>query len=243
MTTDAAMPMPAWEAIAYHGWGFDRQCWQPWQAKFATLNIPLKACDRGYFGNPTQPSFDYPHSKKIILAHSYGLHRCPPQQLRIADLIIVFGGFARFHPRGQREERRSRRTLQQMIQQFDQNPTAVLRAFWQNCGLAADRYAGTHPSPQPLAHDLADLDHSLLCVDFLARRPQVLLLHGRQDRIVPLSQGQALAAALAHSLARPISPGSPQTVWFELEGPHGLPFTHLQDCWGAIAPYLNLPNL
>ncbi len=225
LPTDA----PQAEAIAYHGWAFDRQCWQPWQAKFAEQGIPLKAFDRGYFGNPTQPTFEYPHSQKIILAHSYGLHLCPSQQLRVADLIIVFGGFHRFHPSAPKAERRSRRVLQQMIGQFGQAPNQVLQAFWQNCGLPPKQWLDRSAKVlQPLAHDLQDLDHSLLCIEFLARRPKILIVHGREDAIAPLSQGQDLAKELFNN-----------AELIELKGPHALPFIQLEACWEAIRPSIS----
>jgi pimeloyl-[acyl-carrier protein] methyl ester esterase len=229
-----AIPTEAYEVIAYHGWAFDRHCWQPWQAKFAEQGIPLRAFDRGYFGNPTQPTFEHPHSKKIILAHSYGLHRCPSQQLRVADLIVIFGGFHRFHPSDRpnhpKAERRSRRVLQQMVSQFDQTPDTVLQAFWQNCGLSKNHW----PDPSakvlpPLAHDLQDLDQSLLCIEFLARRPKVLVVHGNEDAIAPLSQGQDLAKELFNN-----------AQLIELPGPHALPFVQLEDCWQVLLPHLKV---
>ena len=223
---------PKAEAIAYHGWAFDRYCWHPWQDRFAEQGIPLRAFDRGYFGAPTQPTFEYPSSQKIILAHSYGLHLCPSQQLRAADLIIVFGGFQRFHPPNRpgysQAERRSRRVLQQMIRQLDRVPEQVLEAFWQNCGLPPEHWPNASARVlQPLAHDLRDLDHSLLCVEFLARRPKVLILHGREDAIAPLSQGQDLAQALFNN-----------AEWFALDGPHALPFTQVDACWNAIGAFI-----
>ncbi len=219
---------PQAEVIAYHGWAFDRQCWQAWRTKFAEQNIPLRAFDRGYFGAPTQPTFEYPDSQKIILAHSYGLHLCPYQLLRVADLVIVFGGFYRFHPRAPKAERRSRRVLQQMISQFDQAPDQVLQAFWQNCGLPQAQWLERSDKVlQLLAHDLQDLDHSLLCIEFLARQPKVVVIHGREDAIAPLSQGQDLAKELCNN-----------AELIELSGPHALPFTQLEQCWSAIQPHL-----
>jgi len=216
------------EVIAYHGWAFDRQCWQPWQAKLAKQGIPLKAFDRGYFGAPTQPTFDYPDSQKIILAHSYGLQLCSSQQLRVADLIVVFGGFHCFHPAERKAQRRSRRVLQQMVSQFDQAPDQVLQAFWQNCGLPQAQWLDRSAKVlQQLAHDLQDLDHSLLCIEFLARRPKVLIFHGREDAIAPLSQGQDLAKDLFNN-----------ATLIELSGPHALPFTQLEQCWSMIQPHL-----
>jgi pimeloyl-[acyl-carrier protein] methyl ester esterase len=236
-----AIPTEAYEVIAYHGWAFDRHCWQPWQAKFAEQGIPLKAFDRGYFGAPTQPSFEQAQSKKIILAHSYGLHLCPAQQLRLADLLIVFGGFDRFHPQEHKAQRRSQRILQHMISQFGLAPETVLQAFWQNCGLPPGQWLDPSAKVlQPLAHDLLDLDHSLLCIEFLARRPKILVIHGRDDAIAPLSQGQDLAKALSHKALsnKALSNNAQFIELIDLPGPHALPFVQLEECWQVLGPHL-----
>lgn len=248
--SDRARPRQR-EAIAYHGWGLDRHCWEPWRAVLAELGISLAVFDRGYFGAPSQPTFHPGSQQKIILAHSYGLHRCPPQQLCCADWVIVWGGFRHFHPPEPRAERRSRLRLRQMICQFDEAPTAVLRAFWQGCGLPKC----SQPSPTLtttglnlalLAQDLEDLDASALCLEDIPHRTQWLILHGQGDGIVPVSQGQALALALgskakplANPVAKPLASASLSPVhFFALEGPHALPFSHLPDCWQVVRPPL-----
>ena len=38
------------EIIAYHGWGFDRTCWQSWADRFEQAGIKFRVIDRGYFG-------------------------------------------------------------------------------------------------------------------------------------------------------------------------------------------------
>lgn len=210
--------------IAYHGWGYDRHFWKPWGALLSQQEMLLKCFDRGYFGDPCKPSFTGPGGCKVIFAHSYGLHLCPPQQLRIADVVVVFAGFVHFHPKEPRKQRRSQRILHQMIHQFQRDPQAVLDAFWQNCGLDQP----VPPSPaaiqtQLLLHDLQDLGQSLLCADFLARRPKLILVQGQQDRIVDPDRAPALLQALG-----------PHAQLMTLEGPHALPATQPQACWEQL---------
>ncbi len=232
---------PSAEMIAYHGWGFDRQFWQPWQARLAKHGIPFYGFDRGYFGSPVRPSFTDPYSRKIIFAHSYGLHLCPPQQLRIADLIVVFASFVNFHPVDRRAKRRSQRVLQQMIEQFQLQPKVVLQAFWQNCGLQSygvqncglEQAAIAPDSVNVLCNlplllnDLQDLDHSTLCIEFLARRPKILVLQGQQDQIVAPERASELAQALFNNA---------ECHW--LEGPHSLPVSQFEDCWTRLRSQL-----
>ncbi len=223
---------PVAEVIAYHGWGYDRHFWKSWEPLLAGQNVALKCFDRGYFGQPHKPTFSYPQTRKIIFAHSYGLHLCPPQQLRIADAVVVFASFVNFHPSERRFQRRSQRILKQMIDQFQSDPEAVLRAFWQNCGHVPVNAAvlQSQASQQVLSHDLQDLDHSLLCAEFLAQRPnQMVVFQGNQDRIVAPARAADLVQALRQR---------PALIYHD--GPHALPATQAQVCWEKCREYLSL---
>ena len=55
------------EAIAYHGWGFDRSCWQPWKCIFEQIGCDFETFDRGYFGQSAQPEFRHTISKNILM--------------------------------------------------------------------------------------------------------------------------------------------------------------------------------
>lgn len=122
------------EVLAFHGWGFDRHCWQFWQERFTELGYQFQAFDRGYFGNSYQPSFTDSDTRKIILAHSFGLHLCPIDLLQQADVLIAFNSFLSFHPESRAEKRRSQLVLQQMIRQFEQTPDLVLENFYTQAG-------------------------------------------------------------------------------------------------------------
>jgi pimeloyl-[acyl-carrier protein] methyl ester esterase len=208
-------------AVAYHGWGFDRSCWQPWVEGFARRGGELEVGDRGYFHQPVSPP-----AERIILAHSYGLHLCPIEHLQQADVLILFSSFVTFHPQQESNKRRSTFMLAQMTTQFEANPQAVLEAFKAKC---------YHPVPwiqsQPsafnadlLRHDLEGLDVCTLDVAVLKSIPQVLILHGAQDRIVSSTKGRELWEGL---------PDNSQYVEIEQAG-HGLPFTHVEACWDWI---------
>jgi pimeloyl-[acyl-carrier protein] methyl ester esterase len=217
------------EAIAYHGWGFGADCWSDWLPRFASLGGSLRCADRGYFGAPQSWAFG-PGSYKILLTHSYGLHWCPVEQLAAADLWICLAGFGAFHPAEEPDRRRSQRRVSRMIAKFATDPEVVLTEFWSNC----EGDAGLLSSPKPcfdqangelLDRDLRDLDRCQLDPQISLPRRSIII-HGSADRIVPPSQGRALADR---------SPGS---TWIEQDGSHCFPFADPDRTWRAIEPIL-----
>ncbi|RMF69259.1 MAG: alpha/beta hydrolase [Cyanobacteria bacterium J069] len=221
------------EAIAYHGWGFDASIWQPWATALHSAGVPVSLFDRGYFGISNQPSFSPDPTRKVIFAHSYGLHLCPVEQIQVADLLIVFGGFFTFHPLGGRSRKRSQAMLQIMIQQFEQTPELVLQNFYRKCfSPAAPDEAWTENSSSfqarqaqmnqtRLLQDLQDLDQSIQSLDHLPQTAQAIAFHGQSDRIVlfPETPDQA-----THLLARAEFISIP-------DAGHLLHLTHFERCW------------
>lgn len=216
------------EAIAYHGWGYDRTCWDTWKTALAAHHISLTASDRGYFGEAAMPQFS-PGVFKLLLVHSYGLHLCPVEQLQMADLLVIFSSFLTFHPDEERARRRSQRVLQRMVEGFKANPGEVLTAF------KANSNDPVPTSPPALNHalllqDLEGLGTSHLNPQVLQSIPGIMIFHGTGDRIVPPRQGQDLANAI---------PSNAQ--YSELsEAGHALPFTHQQECWEILRDRLPL---
>jgi pimeloyl-[acyl-carrier protein] methyl ester esterase len=183
-------------AVAYHGWGFDRTCWQPWVERFAARGGALTVGDRGYSNQPYEPP-----SERVILAHSYGLHWCPIEHLQQASLLILFSSFLSFHPQQDKNKKRSQFMLAQMTTQFEANPIKVWEAFqgrtyhpapWEHTDLPK-------MSVDRLHTDLKDLDTCTLDSDRLRMIPQVLILQGSGDRIVATAKGRELGEALPHS--------------------------------------------
>jgi pimeloyl-[acyl-carrier protein] methyl ester esterase len=223
-------------AIAYHGWGFDRNCWQPWQDLMAQQGKELWVSDRGYFTTPSAPLVNQLVNQSIIFAHSYGLHLCPIEQLQNADVLVLFSSFLSFHPLAERRplagnSKRSRLVLAQMIRQLEISPEFVLKAFQTNCYYPIPCDASNDNKPfnsELLLHDLKGLDTCLLDVSLLKKIPKVLILQGAQDRIVPAEKGRELSAFL---------PDNSQYIEIEQAG-HGLPFTHVDACWSWLYPKL-----
>jgi pimeloyl-[acyl-carrier protein] methyl ester esterase len=209
-------------AVAYHGWGFDRACWQPWVERFAERGGQLAVSDRGYFHQPYSLAGD-----RVILAHSYGLHLCPLEHLQQADLLILFGSFLSFHPQG-KNRKRSQFMLSQMMTQFEVNPIAVWEAFQIKSYYPAS-WIPNSPAMNIdlLQQDLQDLEVCHLEASMLQTIPQVLILQGEGDRIVPTTKGRELREALSNSLYVEIAAAG-----------HGLPFSHAEMCWNWIEQQL-----
>lgn len=217
------------EVIAYHGWGFDASCWQPWQQWISQQGGQFRAFDRGYFGAAAQPVFSTT-DRKLILAHSYGLHLCPIGQLEQADDLIIFSSFTRFHPESPRLQRRSQQIVQQMIDRFRVDPMLVLHNFRHRC---AQPHIWTGPIPDScnvdrLQQDLqqlnqAQLNQAQLNLILNTGMKQVMIIQGTEDRIVATAQGRQLAQHI------------PQSRYIEINAAgHALPFTHFADCQALL---------
>jgi pimeloyl-[acyl-carrier protein] methyl ester esterase len=214
------------EIIAYHGWGFDSNCWTNWQKKLSDM-FEFKAYDRGYFGYNNSPKFDdNTHKIKIIFSHSFGLHFCPLQQLKQANLLILFNSFAEFHPENEKQRKRSKYALKLMIDEFKENPKNVLETFYKKC---------YHPFPyiplnynnfnwDKLYQDLQLLDTSQLDINLLKDIPKIYIIHSSKDRIVSPFHAQNFAKKL-----------SKNSEYYEIEGVgHSLPFTDINSCLPII---------
>lgn len=221
------------EAIAYHGWGFDATLWQPWAAALHAAGVEVCLFERGYFGSPHQPRFSQNPSRKVILAHSYGLHLCPSEQLHQADLLLVFGGFSSFHPLSGRSRDRSKSILQIMIQQFEKTPNLVLQNFYQKCFSPAEvdqtwlgdserfRVREAQINSALLLQDLHRLDRSIQNLDNLPQTAHAIAFHGQCDRIVPFPDTPEQAT---HLLAKAEFVSIP-------DAGHLLHLTHFERCW------------
>ena len=208
------------EITAYHGWGFDRTCWQSWAERFEQAGIKFRAIDRGYFG----AAIESENPSKVIFVHSYGLHLCPIADLLQAELLVIFSSFQTFHPSKESAKRRSKQILQQMLMQLENKPELVLDNFRQKCDDSSVQLPMNHLNLDRLAGDLQDLGSCAIDLDLFATLPQILVFHGSSDRIVSVQKGQELFKALSNN-----------SQYFEIANAgHALPFTHLEQCWSVV---------
>ena len=210
--------MAAIEVVAQHGWGFGAWCWDDWRAVMPA-DFALHCLDRGYFGPAT---IDVPSRPQILIVHSLGLHLLTPDLAAGAGAIVVLGGFRHFHPEDERLARRSRHAVEKMALRLGREPRALLADFYARCGMAQAR-AQDELDIERLYGDLMLLQEHELDMDFLQTGVPVRIIHGAEDRIVPLAKAGQL-----HELV----PGSALTV---LPGAgHALPITHIRECWRVV---------
>lgn len=216
------------EVIAFHGWAFKADCWKPWMQEFGN-RVNFKSQERGYFNDDTQsPVFSESTGTRILMVHSYGLHRCSADLFSQADLLIVFGGFLQFHPVAAQYRRRSKLMLTQMMQMMRQKPLKVLQDFYTNTFKPAA--GGSIPEGEPdidiLIEDLRDLNHCEMEIAQMKKADKICILHGFEDGIVPRRKGRELYDHL-HNRAQ----------YFEIKNAgHALPFTHIEQCWSFLKP-------
>ena len=206
------------DVVAQHGWGFGAWCWDRWRAVLPA-DFVLHCPDRGYFG----PAVAVAARPRIVLAHSLGLHLLSPQLWVTAELIVVISGFRSFHSPCDRQARRSRRTVEQMLARLEREPAALLADFYARCGAPSDnRWSGAIDADS-LRRDLQLLQESVLELAAIPAAAQVLILHGNRDRVVPVERAEELRELLPNSALAIVA-----------EAGHALPLTHARACWERV---------
>ena len=206
------------DVVAQHGWGFGAWCWDRWR-DVLPANFVLHCPDRGYFG----PAVAVAARPRIVLAHSLGLHLLSPQLWATAELIVVISGFHSFHSPCDRQARRSRRTVEQMLARLEREPAALLADFYARCGAPSDnRWSGAIDADS-LRRDLQLLQESVLELAAIPAAVQVLILHGNRDRVVPVGRAEELRELLPNSALAIVA-----------EAGHALPLTHARACWERV---------
>ncbi|MGK7956940.1 MAG: alpha/beta hydrolase [Crocosphaera sp.] len=209
------------EIIAYHGWGFDSDCWKEWQ-DILSSNFQFKIYDRGYFKEKDSPEFEQNNLTKIIFAHSFGLHLCPLEQLQQTNILILFNSFDEFHPDNEKQRKRSKYALQLMSNEFQNNPEQVLESFYKKCYYPFPSVTKNHSfiNREKLEQDLSLLDQSKLDINILKKIPKIYIFQGVKDRIFLTYYAQEFQKKLSQN-----------SQYYEIqEVGHTLPFTDIKSC-------------
>lgn len=160
----------------------------------------------------------------MLITHSLGLQFCTPRLAQI-DFLVIISGFEHFHGSDKLAGRFTRKHLKRMMSRLDSDVTGLLEDFYRDC---------EYPQSPPLADfdlsllrsDLHLLDTGYAAIQEIRKVPEILILHGANDRIV--------APDRARELQRKLS----ATIKIIPTAGHGLPFTHANDCWQAINNWL-----
>lgn len=206
--------------VFQHGWGFSGSCWRGWLER---TDSPCLLGDRGYWGEPCPLDSLHPQPGFVLVTHSLGLHLLSAELLTQAALLVVVGGFAHFHGRHAADGRFSRRHLRRMLERMEKDPAGLLRDFYRDCDCGEWPINARAMRRERLTQDLLLLDQSRLDEAFCQGLPPLLLLHGRDDRIVRPERAEELAAMAKESRLMIID-----------QAGHGLPFTHPGRCLDLV---------
>ncbi|EAZ88503.1 alpha/beta fold hydrolase [Crocosphaera chwakensis] len=213
------------EIIAYHGWAFDGNCWKKWQ-EILSSSFLFKTYDRGYFGKSYKPTFEKTENIKIIFAHSFGLHLCPLETLKKANLLILFNSFAQFHPEGGKQRKRSKNVLELMINEFNNHPKTVLESFYKKCYYPFPSVNLNYENVdwEKLEKDLQLLNTSIIDINILKKIPKIYVIQSSKDRIFNPSYAKQFFNQLHQN-----------GEYFSIEEVgHTLPFTDIKSCLPII---------
>lgn len=218
------------EIIALHGWAFDRHIWDNFEQRLPdTLHwVPW---DRGYFHEPIDAEFSAAATRKVIITHSFGLHQLKTEWISQTDILVIISGFRDFHPGTPQYRKRSKAIIASMQRELKNDPVAVLNKFYEQCYSPDDApitfSTQNRWDNELLIKDLDDLNTAQLGKAILSI-PEVCILHGTADHVVPHTKGRELFNYLGDN-----------TSYYEIRNAgHSLPETHATICSNFIEPIL-----
>lgn len=213
-----------------HGWGFESSVWDVWSESLPESS-EVHLHDRGYFGTSGEPRFfldDTAHT--IVVTHSLGLHFIPKEMFAQITNLVVIGGFLSFHPDEEPAKSHSSKIIHSMIERIGQEPDALLDDFYRNCfspSPVSYKNPG-RPNGKRLRDDLELLDVHRISVSDLMLVEKLLILYGRNDRILDYRKGEEIHARLPKS-----------TLYLHESEGHALPFLDPEWCLGRISNWLS----
>ena len=197
--------------VFQHGWGFPGRCWHEWYSPLSQGSFQV--LDRGYSGNLRKLNPIPRGAYSILVCHSLGLHFVMDYDLSAFDMVVILSGFAYFHGESPGAGRFTRRHIKRMKRRLELEPDNLLADFYRDCSWDYGQIDNSLLDPKRLQRDLEMLDQSHL-KEGLCDIPEIVLFHGRKDRVVPIGRADELHEKIGGRL-----------IVFEDAG-HGLPFTH-----------------
>ena len=89
------------QILAMHGWAGQASAWAHWCQGFEAGGSLWASANRGYGGEgPVQPARKPSPNRKVLIAHSMGLHLLPAAVLEQADAVVLLGTSAPSCPTG-----------------------------------------------------------------------------------------------------------------------------------------------
>jgi len=210
--------------IFQHGWGFTKDCWSNWLGLLPDT-FSSEMIDRGYLYDrcgswePTGSQYN------IVVCHSLGLHLVPKKVFCEAKMVVVISGFAHLHGL-ETKNFISVKHIKRMKRILRDNPVQLLNDFYRDCSYPLTLDNNSTINAEQLNRDLDILNTSIFDCQKLANT-KPLLLHGTEDRIVPVERAYEIKQRVDCTLV-------------EVEGAgHGLPFDQTQFCVDEIIKAIN----
>ncbi|MDZ4833231.1 MAG: alpha/beta hydrolase [Candidatus Melainabacteria bacterium] len=218
---------------AQHGWGFDATFWQSWH-EHLPADWVFETAERGYFGRTPTKSPMWPldsSARRVIVAHSFGLHLIPPDVMRMAHALVIVSGFKRFHIT---EKSASVRVIRRMQLRFRDDTEGLLTDFYDQCYgkhsfEPSKPTVARKPVGNVLGNDLELMNTSMVPQFELSQIPAVVILHGDSDEVVPAVHAIQLAELLEENGRLSVCAGAG----------HALPYTHPAWCINRIREALS----
>ena len=198
------------QLIAMHGWAGDSHGWAPWRQACQARGWSWQSGDRGYgYLGQVEPHWNEEPPKasqrRVVIAHSMGVHLLPAEVLSQADAVVLLASFGRFIPEG-KAGRPMRLAIEAMAGQLrSERGETMLADFLARAAAPADP-ALLSPTPfdsglsaigrQRLSHDLDALARTSGLPDGFPHQARVLLVEAGSDQIVAREATEALAACL-----------------------------------------------
>ena len=196
------------QILAMHGWAGQASAWSHWCQGFEAGGSLWASANRGYGGEgPVQPAWNPSPNRKVLIAHSLGLHLLPAAVLEQADAVVLLGSFSTFVPRG-RAGRAVAAALEGM--QAALGTDQELKMLERFLDKAASPHARSALPPAPLLQGLTpvgrqrlqqDLELLAHCQTLPAGWPSavpVLVVQGERDAVVHAASAQQLIDDLGH---------------------------------------------
>ena len=196
------------QILAMHGWAGHAGTWSHWRQCLEAGGSIWTSANRGYGGEaPVSPAWNPNPNRKVLIAHSLGLHLLPGPVLGQADAVVLLGSFSAFVPSG-RAGRAVAAALQGMQSALGTDQElAMLDRFLDKAASPHTRSA-LPPNPllqgvtplgrQRLQQDLELLAHCRKLPTGWPDAVPVLVVQGERDAVVHTASAQQLVDDLQH---------------------------------------------
>jgi hypothetical protein len=221
--------------VFQHGWGFSGEIWQGWKKITSGFNSYFLDC--GYFSDPiTSDIAENDNVNYLIISHSFGLHLISEQIINNAKACVIFGGFHKLCSSEEDGKNRHEIMFYKMIENFKKCPEETLEKFYRNVYFPENAIDKINMIKNKISinytllhDDLIKMTNHELRIETFKKIPQIIIMYGKKDRIVPFEKGKELHKKLTNS------------TYFEFEDAgHALPFTHAEKSWKLISNELKI---